>query len=52
MITVTAPYRYDYQTQAELDWILTLLPVNANPVIDKIAKTVTYQAVQVVEMPK
>lgn len=49
MISITATFQYKYQTQAELDWILASLPPEAKPTVDKLTKTVTYQAQQTTE---
>lgn len=46
MIKVEAAYAYHYDTQAELDWIIASLPEDADPIIDRLLKRVTYKAVQ------
>lgn len=46
MIKIEARYTYEYDTQAELDWILANLPEGTKPVVDKLTKHVTYTVTQ------
>lgn len=49
MINVTATYQYKCDTQAEVDWVVAQIPPEYKPTVDKLTKTVTYQAKQTTE---
>lgn len=46
MIRVTADFHYNCDTKAEVEWVVSNLPPNTNPIIDWVTKTVHYQTKQ------